>query len=57
MSYESFFTDMVIDTPEKAERLNEYVESGITWKSNGSKIVFADKEFIRKVIEKYNPKD
>ncbi len=57
MSYESFFTDMVIDTPEKAERLNRYVESGITWKSNGSKIEFAGKEFIRKVIEKYNPKD
>jgi len=57
MAYESFFEDMVIDTPEAIANFKELIESGVTWKSNGNVIKFADDELIRKLVEKYNPKE
>lgn len=32
MATESFFEDMVIDTPEVAANLTELLESGVRWK-------------------------
>ncbi len=57
MAYKSFFEDMVIDTPEAIANFKELIESGVTWKSNGNVIKFADDELIRKLVEKYNPKE
>ena len=31
MATESFYEDMVIDTKEAADNLNELVESGVVW--------------------------
>lgn len=55
MATESFYEDMVIDTPEAAANLNELVESGICWKRGDSKIEYvgADSEVVRRLVEKY----
>ena len=58
MATESFFEDMVIDTKEAADNLNELVESGVTWKRGNSVLKFAsaDDEIARKLVEKYSKK-
>ena len=58
MATESFFEDMVIDTKEAADNLNELVESGVTWKRGNSVLKFAsaDSEIARKLVEKYSKK-
>ena len=58
MATESFFEDMVIDTKEAADNLNELVESGVTWKRGSSVLKFAsaDSEIARKLVEKYSKK-
>ena len=38
MATESFYEDMVIDTPEAAANLNELVESGVVWERGDSVI-------------------
>ena len=55
---ESFFEDMVIDTKEAADNLNELVESGVTWKRGNSVLKFAsaDDEIARKPVEKHSKK-
>jgi len=52
MAYESFFEDMIIDTPEAIASVEELIDSGITWKSNGTnpEFVSADSDFIREVM-------
>ena len=56
---ESFYEDMVIDTKEAADNLNELVESGVTWKRGNSVLKFAsaDSEIARKLVEKYSHKE
>ncbi len=55
MATESFFEDLVIDTPEAAANLNELVESGVVWERGNSVIKYAgvDSEVMRKLAEKY----
>lgn len=55
MATESFYEDMVIDTPEAATNLNELVESGVVWKRGDSVIKYAsaDSEIVRRLVEKY----
>lgn len=38
MATESFYEDMVIDTPEAAANLNELIESGVVWECGDSVI-------------------
>ena len=59
MATESFYEDMVIDTKEAADNLNELVESGVTWKRGNSVLKFtsADSEIARRLIEKYSRKE
>ena len=58
MATESFYEDMVIDTKEAADNLNELVESGVTWKRGNSvlKYASADSEIARRLVEKYSKK-
>ena len=58
MATESFYEDMVIDTKEAADNLNELVESGVTWKRGDTVVeyVSADHEVVRKLVEKYSKK-
>lgn len=58
MATESFYEDMVIDTPEAAANLNELVESGVVWERGDSviKYVSADSEVVRRLFEKYSKK-
>ena len=58
MATESFYEDMVIDTPEAAANLNELVESGVVWERGDSviKYVSADGEVVRRLFEKYSKK-
>ena len=58
MATESFFENMVIDTKEAADNLNELVESGVTWKRGNSVLKFAsaDDEIARKPVEKHSKK-
>lgn len=55
MATESFYEDMVIDTPEAAANLNELVESGVVWERGDSVIknVSADSDVVRRLVEKY----
>ena len=55
MATESFYEDMVIDTPEAAANLNELVESGVVWERGDSviKYVSADSDVVRRLVEKY----
>ena len=58
MATESFYEDMVIDTPEAAANLNELVESGVVWERGDSVIEYAsaDSEVVRRLFEKYSRK-
>lgn len=55
MATESFYEDMVIDTPEAAANLNELIESGVVWERGDSviKYISADSEVVRRLVEKY----
>ena len=55
MATESFYEDMVIDTPEAAANLNELIESGVVWERGDSviKYISADSEIVRRLVEKY----
>lgn len=57
MATESFYEDMVIDTPEAAANLTALFESGVKWKRGDSRIVYADAddEAVRRLFEKYRP--
>ena len=52
MATESFYEDLVIDTPEAAANLTELFESGIYWKRGNSKYTLVDAETLRKMIDK-----
>lgn len=53
MATESFYEDMVIDTKEKAERLEALLESGQTFIPSDVKIKFDNPEIIRRFGENY----
>ena len=55
LATESFYEDMVIDTPEAAANLNELIESGVVWERGDSviKYVSADSDVVRRLVEKY----
>ncbi len=57
MAEDSYFENMVIDTPEAAANIEELVESGVMWKRGNTKCVLvdADNEVVRKTFEKYKP--
>lgn len=57
MPTESFYEDMVIDTPEAAANLTALFESGVKWKRGDSRITYvdADDESVRRIFEKYRP--
>lgn len=42
MATESFYQDMIIDTPEAAANLTELFESGVKWKRGDSKYKMLD---------------
>ncbi len=57
MATESFYQDLVIDTPEKAARLEAMFEEDAHFISPGTpKVPFNDPETRRRVIEKYGGK-
>ncbi|MBE6526687.1 MAG: hypothetical protein E7Z63_02815 [Thermoplasmata archaeon] len=47
MATESFFEDLVIDTPEAAERFAEMLRKNKTFSLDGPVFKEADEEFIR----------
>ena len=53
MATESFFEDMVIDTPEAAANLEALIASGVKWKRGDTVFTYGDvnSEWIRKAIE------
>ncbi len=55
MATQSFFEDMVIDTPEAAANLTALFESGVEWKRGNTvfRHVGADDESVRRLVEKY----
>ena len=55
LATESFYEDMVINTPEAAANLNELIESGVVWERGDSviKYVSADSDVVRRLVEKY----
>ena len=57
MATESFFEDMVIDTPEAAANLEALFESGVTWKRGDTKFRYNDPDVIRKLFEKHCKRD
>lgn len=54
MATESFYQDMVIDTPEAAANLTELFESGVKWKRGDSKYKMLDVRDprVREMMEK-----
>lgn len=52
MATQSFYEDLVIDTPEAAANLTELFERGIYWKRGNSKYTFIDGETYRKILAK-----
>lgn len=56
MATESFFEDMVIDTPEAERNITELFESGIVWNRGKSVIIYDDPDVMRKVHKKHNVK-
>ena len=57
MATESFFEDMVIDTPEAAANLEALFESGVIWKRGDMKFRYNDPDVIRKLFEKHCKRD
>ena len=54
---ESFFEDMIIDTPEAAANLEALFESGVVWKRGDTKFRYNDPEVIRQLFEKHCKRD
>lgn len=53
MATESFYEDLVIDTPEAAANLEALVESGVTWKRGNANVRYIeDEDEIRRLYEK-----
>lgn len=50
MSTESFFEDMVIDTPEAAANLTALFESGVRLKRGDTKIIHHAADDLRRII-------
>lgn len=57
MATESFFEDLVIDTPEAAERFAEMLRKNKPFSLEGPRIKEADEAFIRKIGEIYGLKE
>ena len=55
MATESFYEDMVIDTPEAEANLTKLVESGVCWKRGNARFRDGDVngELAQRLIEKY----
>ena len=53
MATESFFEDMVIDTPEAAENLEALIASGVKWKRGDTVFTYGDPKgnLARRLIE------
>lgn len=56
---ESFYEDMVIDTPEAAANLTALFESGVKWKRGNTVFKYGDvnSEQARRFIEKHKKKE
>ena len=56
MAIQSFFEDMVIDTPEAAANQTALFKSGVGWKRGDTVIMYvgADDESVRRLVEKYS---
>ncbi len=53
MATESFYEDMIIDTPEKAKALEDVLENGEPYRIKYPGISFDDPEIIRRFKENY----
>ena len=54
MATESFFEDMVIDTPEAAENLEALIASGVKWKRGDTVFTYGDpKESCSQIHRKW----
>ena len=53
MATESFYEDMVIDTPEKAKVLEDVLLNGEPYQIKHTNIKYDDPEIIRKFKENY----
>ncbi len=53
MATESFYEDMVIDTPEKARALEDVLENSKPYQIKHTDIKYDDPEIIRKFKENY----
>ena len=53
MATESFYEDMVIDTPEAAENLEALIASGVKWKRGDTVFTYGDPKgnLARRFIE------
>ena len=57
MATESFYEDLVIDTPDAAANLTRIFEEDKRYKPLGIKHIRNDPDTMRQLIEKYNPWD
>lgn len=57
MATESFFEDMVIDTPEAAANLTALFESNIVWKRPKIKYRMATDDDVRTIMENFSKKE
>ena len=53
MATESFYEDMIIDTPEKAKALEDVLENGEPYRIKYPDISYDDPEIIRRFKENY----
>jgi len=53
MATESFYEDMIIDTPEKAKALEDVLENGKPYQIKYPDMSFNDPEIIRRFKENY----
>lgn len=56
MATESFFEDLVIDTPEAAANLEALIESGVKWKRGDSTYTEVDGETFLRMWEEHKKK-
>ncbi len=57
MATKSFYEDLVIDTPEAAERFTAMFEENRPYVAKGPKAKEADAEFLRDIAEKHGYKE
>ncbi len=53
LATESFFEDMIIDTPEAAANLEALFESDVIWKRGDTRFRYNDPEVLKKLYEKH----